>query len=1429
MTRTEVLDLLEISTLNSEIADNVLELCEIRQISEDVYDAEEVCRVYAETETFFKEYLPEFYVCKILNVDADELLKINIEHIPMPAEMQCVFYDRYPIGEFRYSKYVYKSIQVYKVLGVLSKSIYLEIPDTYAISFETSFVTAETAATALGFKKINPALYHYYLMKLDIRFASLGNIKKYLTDDISNTIEKAQEVFEKYLPFYEACETYGYNLVRLICNEYSLLGFSNLEKTGDLLKYDVVYSDKRYKFSFKDSASFLDKNDFHQLYYKWFLRNTKSIKYRLKVLNVEESKFQCDLISFSEIEVSQNYIEIEHPFTSSVIDSSFSPDKGLSIYEYDPEYENLDLLYKVWGLDGLENKYQLEKELRQHKFNCNIKSSNLFSTYVFAEEYKKAVYFITAKKLGLILENENYFNSIFTYTLINHYMQKGYPLLLNWSTHIVYKSKNYISINISKYLDRVIDYKYKQCQDNILFQNQKFISYEEHKKQCYKIFYTQKVHELYSKDSGYTRMKGNLDISCPFNTNSDLQKAINDDLRIAFFIKDDYQSDTISVSLKCKKISTITEGIPSKSTKEYWPIMRVISYLNIDKYSLTLIWAILFNLELRIIYDNGLYIEANEVINLKKYVNGLLDEYTPVSNLYYLLHKCHPICKICDDIIEPASMLYFLMPENNKGFFLIKKISLDIIDKIYNEKVNCDTLLTAAEIEKKLSTLPSKIPSTLAIRLLNINNNLKRLDQKYSLYIDSSGDYCRRDAILKLQELQNLHCNEYVLEENIPTFLNNNMDSLSENDIELLKTISVYNAPDYIMLMSENKEISNDRAYLKEDILRLKDYFHRSINGKYNVSVDKNVTCNKPYQTYILRENPLGLRETIRKMSPKTADIWDHYVMLQLSSQQRADKSLDSLIYQYIKSLNIVICILKDYGISEVSDLQTSMINRYFQTIDSTTYCNILIEFFKYAIIMYADFKIKPQYRIKELKLPKAKRKSPMDILPETYSFMEYSKLFNYCNDYYTHIDIAVNEILEKGTCIYASTWFYVMSHLNNTWRSNDFAMFPYVDILDIIYRNNSGDFKWYINNRIVKSEAIIIALRIQNNPKVISKTKKYTRFMCSNELLETFITIYSLLALYTSRFLSYDTGFVNHFENRYNGVNKSQLNFFFDKFGMVNFKFKSKKMNKTLLSMIDYLENYYIVNNIDTERRQAMLLRSHVNSSSTSHYIVRKKEAFDRLTNMICARGEFGYAYEMMVRSIINSEDKLSTEEMTDKIRKIRFLIPNMKDMDVLYGFLNYTHKEQESLNEFINSLSIEEFQTTLTKLYLNHLGSKTDKNLSCIKKTCQSSQANKDDCTYCIFHIPSIYSLSIICQSISEDIYSYKNATRDITRKKIITKILKKSRDIIWARQKYGDEILQECLSICGADYEQFLTILNNFLKTNNKIYKIAGEKYE
>ena len=57
-------------------------------------------------------------------------------------------------------------------------------------------------------------------------------------------------------------------------------------------------------------------------------------------------------------------------------------------------------------------------------------------------------------------------------------------------------------------------------------------------------------------------------------------------------------------------------------------------------------------------------------------------------------------------------------------------------------------------------------------------------------------------------------------------------------------------------------------------------------------------------------------------------------------------------------------------------------------------------------------------------------------------------------------------------------------------------------------------------------------------------------------------------------------------------------------------------------------------------------------------------------------------------------------------------------------------------------------------------------------------------------------------------------------------MNKIFKKSRDLLWARDKYGDEILSEVLVLSGQEYQKFLNMLIQYLNTQTKMKSLEGD---
>lgn len=1419
LTRREVLKILEITTLSDDIIDNVLDLFELETtgITYDKYDAVSICNIYADAETFYHEFLPEYYVQELLDMDFEQLLALQLEYRTIPPEYQYIFVDRYKDRTFKISKYAFYAKDIYGILKILSRSVYLVIPYSISKLYLTSFVSVKSAVQILGFTNLNPNVYHYYLLTLNIRYTYINNKIQYLMEDIINALEVADQIFEQYLPFNEACEIYSYHIMHFLLSFYG----ASIERKN--LEYDIINSDYRYKFGyFKMSAFFVYKKDIEDNYRKWIIRGACNIFSVLLIETLVDGKFECimdyNVTNFKDCSFINNYQDTVSVFDVKVYGINVFKDPLESYYG---KFDTITTkeMFCLWGVEGYNfmfNKLKIKNKRSPSPDTHKIQEYDYEDK--FKVQFRNYAFYYLANTLNI---NNQELKDIFPNRYFIYHYKGINPRQTFELTYTQINAITYLNLKLYIWFDK-INFNYKLKEDDVIeYGNNLLINFESHKNECLKQFYTNYLFKIYSiqQNSHYFVPRSALNtFDYEFYTSRYVNSQLSQELSIISRQSGIYNDLIVTSSLnKIELNGTITFQSDIYNDK-YLSLEEVIILLRITNLSLNECWLVFCGQKINIIIAKGsIFFKSNEIVQLLKYIENIQKNYLSVSKLDYLLHH-QASCGNIKYYALPIEMYYFF-PLNNRSFYWVDISVKENIDIKYNNHINDSKFLTSEEINPDKSSTTQYITITLASILLKIEfYNLDKMNSDYKLLSVTNPGYCKKKTVNKLLKLQQQFMDKYVLYDYIVEFLHLKINKFTEHDEEILATLTQYKVPAYIKYIKKYSTIKEERAYLKSDLIVIKSQFHTSIKSPITLSIDNNISGSTPYDTYKTRLNQLQDQFVLGIVTKNSLDLWNKYVHYKLSMSTASTQTFNGQVNVYIRVLIVLLNYLNSHQLPDINLITSGQIARWYDDLESNTYITTLNNFFAYAYYHYQELGIATKYKCSELKNRKPKVVYLNNTIPSIYTFNDYSEIFNFTNNYFSHINLAISEIEESSTCSYASTWFYVIMHLNNAWRSSDITNFPYIDISDIILRNEINDFNWYLNNRLSKAECTIILIRLQNNPKVISKTKKYTRLTCSDELLITFSTLYSLLFLYTKDKFSTSLEYVTHYYNLHNCLSNKLLNRFFYKINIPNFKFKSRKMNKTLLTFVDFMENYYITNNIDISRKHAMLLRSHVSPESTLHYIKHNKETFNTLTNMICARGEFGYAYEMMIKSSLTDSSELSFDDMTSEIRKLQTVIPNINDINKIYSFLNITQRERIELNQYMNTLTLEEIQQKLTKLYINHSSCKFDTHIGCIREHCPKN-GNKDMCLSCILHVPTIYSLTTICNSLKDDIEQYSKCNNEISKHKLEIKLIKKSRDLIWAQKKYGNLVLQEILNITAANYDNFLLLINNILKISTK----------
>lgn len=378
------------------------------------------------------------------------------------------------------------------------------------------------------------------------------------------------------------------------------------------------------------------------------------------------------------------------------------------------------------------------------------------------------------------------------------------------------------------------------------------------------------------------------------------------------------------------------------------------------------------------------------------------------------------------------------------------------------------------------------------------------------------------------------------------------------------------------------------------------------------------------------------------------------------------------------------------------------------------------------------------------------------------YSIEEYISLIDYTKDIVQHKKRAIEDIqlqIKKEKHSHRdSSWLYVLLHLNNAWRHYDVASFPRINLqqTQIGKMETLDALEWIEKNSLSEQDIITIINQVRAMSFVHSKTKKKRHFFCSQELMAAFAhaAVLCELRCQISQPLSHT---LIDFNNRTKTFKEVLKKAFFEGYDN-NFIFKSKQMNRTLISYV------YSVIKKTTNRNPLEItkfIRSHSNEETTNIYIDIPQEQLDFITNQIFDLGHFGYAYDALSELILQ-EPIDNREERTQTSLALKEVFGNVYHIEQVARYLNRLSEEQQIVYKVIRGLSLEERKEIYNSIKLGQQPAKKEY-FQCIYQTCKFPNR---DCEKCQFAVPNFYALSQLEEEFQMNFNEFKEKFDSTTK---------------------------------------------------------------
>ncbi|MDW7615161.1 hypothetical protein SC499_10605 [Peribacillus simplex] len=540
---------------------------------------------------------------------------------------------------------------------------------------------------------------------------------------------------------------------------------------------------------------------------------------------------------------------------------------------------------------------------------------------------------------------------------------------------------------------------------------------------------------------------------------------------------------------------------------------------------------------------------------------------------------------------------------------------------------------------------------------------------------------------------------------------------------------------------------------------------------------------------------------TFSDKAPLTQKYWISFVRQTLNKTKGNKQSVKKQIIRFVSITELLANVTrtKEIFAYTAKELSLLLFNReIYQEYQITFYT-----FFN-TINNEMPFNIIDLNKIKNPNEEKRKKKISNK---EVYSPTEFIELLNYVGNVELHKHKSIKDI-HVGLCDlkkykkYDSAWLYVLLHMNNGWRSADFAYkIPRLELPDNILTISDLE-----KNDLSIDDAKFIVVQLSSKLQSLkhSKNQKTNYFFCSEELLYPLANALIISELRTRIFKSHKQYLID-FKNERNDMLKGTHDSFFENYKK-NFKFSSLKMNRTLIGLMsDVIKKKTNRNPLEISK----FIRNHSDLDTTNSYINIPQEHLDYIASQLFDKGYFGYTYDLFTKALLEAPSK-NTENIMKKSALIKKVFGDIYKIENLARYINILEQEDEDLLHYLNEHSEKELQEKMLLLNLGQLPAK-EANYQCIFGKCLFLER---DCNRCPFAVPHFYALTQIGGNMLRRIKEYQeihNSSMYQGEKVRISNLLISDLLILSnAKQKFGEEILSAFIKIDYEDLKEQIRLL-------------------